>query len=97
MIDHTIQTGNGKCFLVLGVRMSQWQTGRQLFLEAPQKTNSEGSFSLTHQDLSVWAIERVDSSKGQTVCGQLKELSKETGVVPALVVDRSRVRPQEGL
>jgi hypothetical protein len=24
MLDHTIQTGNGKCFLVVGVRLSHW-------------------------------------------------------------------------
>jgi len=82
MIDHTIQTGNGKCFTVVGVRLSAWNGRRHATLES----DPEASFALEHQDLSVFAIRRMDSSTGAAVHQQLEQLSEETGIVPCCIL-----------
>jgi hypothetical protein len=82
IIDHTIQTGNGKCFLVVGVRLSAWNTKRLAALKnAPQ-----ASFALQHQDLTVFEIERMDSSTGEAVHRQLEQLSQQTGITPCCIL-----------
>ena len=82
MIDHTIQTGHGKCFVVFAFRQSLWEKKiADAIAEDPDAT-----VALEHRDLSVWMIERVDSSTGDIVHEQLKRLSKETGIVPCCVI-----------
>ena len=82
MVDHTIQTGNGKCLVIVGVRLSAWQHKRaELLAEDPQ-----AEVALCQSDLSVWALERVDSSNGAAVRDQLVRLSQETGVTPRCVL-----------
>ncbi len=85
LIDHTIQTGKGKCFLVVGVRLSAWNAKREAALrQAPGR-----SFALMHQDLSAFAIELMESSDAEGVCQQLKLLSAKTGITPcALLSDQ---------
>lgn len=73
IIDHTIQVGKAKCFVVVGVRRSVLDKMRL-------DENSNGT--LSYEDLSVWAIELVESSDGPMVERQLNELSKKTGQVP---------------
>jgi hypothetical protein len=73
IIDHTIQIGPAKCFLVVGVRLSAWEAKR---------ADQDRSAALEHQDLSVWMIEPVEKSDGAMVERQLRELSQQTGVVP---------------
>lgn len=73
IIDHTIQTGTGKCLVVVGVRLSAWQAKR---------ADDHASAALAHHDLSVWMIEPVEKSDGPTVHRQLEDLSQQTGVVP---------------
>lgn len=73
IIDHTIQTGAAKCLAVVGVRLAAWETKR---------ADKDQSSALEHHDLSAWMLEPVENSDGPTVCRQLKELSKKTGVVP---------------
>lgn len=76
-IDHTIQTGRGKCLIVVGVRRVEWEAKR---------IAEKQSAALTHQDLSVWMIEPVEKSDGELVLKQLSELSQRTGVVPAAIL-----------
>jgi hypothetical protein len=39
IIDHTVQTGHGKCFLVVGVRLSVWNARREAAVrEAPNES-----------------------------------------------------------
>jgi hypothetical protein len=82
MIDHTIQSGDGKCFLVVGVRLSDWNAKRLAALQS----DPEGSFALAHQDLSVFAIEHMESSTGEAVHQQLEQLSQDTGITPCCIL-----------
>jgi len=77
ILDHTIQVGKAKCFVVTGVRITVLDTKRL-------EQNSTGA--LTHQDLSVWQIELVEKSDGPTVERQLVELSQETGCIPRSIL-----------
>lgn len=82
MIDHTIQTGDGKCFAVVGVRWSAWQEKREAALAA----DPASSFALAHEDLSVFAIEHMASSTGEAVHQQLERLVAETGITPCCIL-----------
>lgn len=82
MIDHTIQTGNGKCFVVFGIQLSDWNAKRQAALEA----DPQASFALEHRDLSVFAIGRMASSTGPLVHEQLEQLSESTGITPRVIL-----------
>lgn len=82
LLDHTLQTGHGKCFLVCGVRLSVWECKRREALAH----DPGASFALEHQDLSVWEIERVDSSNGDAVHQQLEDLARATGITPCCVL-----------
>ncbi len=85
LIDHTIQTGKGKCFLVAGVRLSAWNALR----EAALRVAPDESFALRHQDLSVFLIELMESSTAEGVRQQLEALSAQTGITPcALLSDQ---------
>ncbi|MGH7970382.1 MAG: hypothetical protein ACREIC_16790 [Limisphaerales bacterium] len=77
IIDHTIQVGSVKCLIVVGVQLAAWEAKRH---------EKDQSAALAHQDLSVWMIEPVEKSDGAAVLGQLKELSRQTGVVPCEVL-----------
>lgn len=83
MIDHTIQTGNGKCFLVVGVRLSHWNTKRLAALA----NDPEASFALEHQDLTVFAIEHMESSSGERIKEELAKLSLATGIKPCCILN----------
>ncbi len=82
LVDHTIVTGNGKCLVVLGIRLSDWNRKREAFLAE----NPDGAFGLTHQDVVPFLIKRVDKSTGQDVCEELEALAKETGIIPAYIL-----------
>ena len=77
IVDHTIQVGKAKCFVVTGVRVAVL-TAKRL------DKNSTGA--LTHQDFSVWEIKLVEKSDGPTVEQQLTALSEKTGQVPRAVL-----------
>ena len=82
LIDHTMQAGRGKCFVVFAVRLSCWRAKIAAALEASPPT----SVCLEHADLSVWMIERIESSSGEIVLEQLERLSAATGIVPCCVL-----------
>ena len=82
LIDHTMQAGRGKCFVVFAVRLSCWRAKVAAALAASPPT----SVCLEHADLSVWMIERIESSSGEIVQEQLERLSTATGIVPCSVL-----------
>jgi hypothetical protein len=88
IIDHTIQVGHRKCFLVVGVRLSAWEAKR-----ADPKRSDE----LEHEDLSLWMIEPVEESNGPTVERQLEELSRQTGVIPQELLSDGGADVQNGI
>jgi hypothetical protein len=88
IIDHTIQIGRVKCFLVVGVRLSAWEAKR---------ADRERSAALEHQDLSVWMIDPVEKSDGPTVERQLLELSQQTGIVPRELLSDGGADVQNGI
>jgi hypothetical protein len=88
IIDHTIQTGRAKCFLVVGVRLSAWEAKR---------ADPKRSTALEHEDLSAWMIDPVEKSDGATVERQLLELSRQTGVVPRQLLSDGGADVQKGI
>jgi hypothetical protein len=88
IIDHTIQVGRAKCFLVVAVRLSAWEAKR---------ADRERSAALEHEDLSVWMIDPVEKSDGATVERQLLELSRQTAVVPRQLLSDGGADVQKGI
>lgn len=72
IVDHTVQIGNLKCLLIVGIRQSN----------LPARGNS-----LTHQDLEPIALLPVTKSNGQIVYQQLKNAVVITGVPRTIVAD----------
>jgi len=75
IIDHTIQTGKLKCFLIVGFRLSHWRS-----LDRP----------LIHQDLTVVALEPSESSVAEVVAKDLHAAVSRTGVPRAILSDGAR-------
>lgn len=72
MIDHTIQAGTLKCFVVLGIRQAD-------FLEQKRP--------LEHHDMDMLDLIPVETSNGQVVREQLTALSDRCGVPVAILSD----------
>ncbi len=75
LVDHTVQIGAIKCLLIVGVRLSVWQE-----LDRP----------LTHQDLSVVALEPAELSSAAQVEGEYEKGAKRTGAPRAILSDGAR-------
>lgn len=88
LMDHTIQIGRVKCFVVVGVRLAAWEAKR---------ADPDQSPALSHHDLSVWKIEPVEKSDGPTVHRQLNELVAQSGVVPRAVLSDCGADLQSGV
>ena len=73
IVDNTITIGTLKCFVVLGIRQSDY-----LQLNQP----------LTHHDLEPLALIPVEQSNGAIVHGQFQELTVACGVPRAILSDR---------
>lgn len=73
IVDHTIAIGTLKCFVVLGIRQSDY-----LRLNRP----------LAHHDLEPLALIPVEQSNGAIVHGQFQELTAACGVPLAILSDR---------
>lgn len=71
LVDHLVQAGKLKCFVVLGIR------GENLPKDRPLKKS----------DMEVLAVLPVETSNGSIVCEQLIELVPITGVPRAIVAD----------
>jgi hypothetical protein len=73
IVDHTIAMGTLKCFVVLGIRKSDYQR-----LNRP----------LTHHDLVPLALIPVEQSNGEIVRGQFQQMAAVCGAPLAILSDR---------
>lgn len=73
IVDHVVQTGQEKCLLIVGIRLSA----------AP----AVGEY-LTHADIEPIAIYPVPQSNGEIVYQQLEETRKRTGVPREILSDQ---------
>lgn len=73
IVDHTIQIGDIKCLLVVGIRASHWrQLGRPL----------------EHHDLQVLELKPVEKSTGVIVQQQFTSIAKHCGIPLAVLSDQ---------
>ena len=70
--DHSIQIGQCKCLVILGIRLSEFPVGRPL----------------CHEDMEPIALVPMRNSTKVTVAEQLEEAVKRTGVPRAILSDR---------
>ena len=73
IIDHSIQLGDTKVCVVLGLRLSQLPPPRQ---------------ALRHEDMQALAVLPVQHSTGEVVAEQLEEVARRTGIPRQIVSDR---------
>lgn len=73
ILDHTCQLGNQKCLVMLGIRLSHWDT-----LDRP----------LTFEDMTVLMIRVIQCSTGLLVESQLREVQAEVGQIAAILSDQ---------
>jgi hypothetical protein len=71
MIDHSVQIGQSKCLVILGIRLSECPEGRPL----------------CHQDMEPIALVPMTSSTKQAVADCLEEAKDRTGVPRAILDD----------
>jgi hypothetical protein len=76
IVDHTMQIGDRKCLIILGLRCSVWQ-------ESPDRR-------LQRQDVETIALEPVCESTGEIVAEQLRQASERCGVPRAIISDDGR-------
>jgi hypothetical protein len=70
--DHTVQIGDMKCLIILGIRRSVWEAlGR----------------ALTHEDVELIDLVPVTNSDGKVVYRQMQTTAARTGVPRAIVSD----------
>ncbi len=73
IVDHTIQIGEEKCFVILGIRLSSLPPhGR----------------CLSHEDVEPIALFPVKQSNGEIVWQQLEETVEKTGVPREIIGDQ---------
>jgi hypothetical protein len=72
IIDHTMQMGERKCLIVVGIRQSAWNAADRV---------------LGHEDVELIDLVPVTASNGKVVYGQLKAAAAKTGVPRAIVSD----------
>lgn len=75
IIDHTMQLGEWKCSIIVGLRQSAWDAKDR---------------RLSHEDVEVIDLEPVTSSTGERVYQQLEAAAARTGVPRAIVSDGGR-------
>jgi hypothetical protein len=71
MVDHSIQIGQCKCLVILGIRLSEFPQGRPL----------------VHQDMEPIALVPMKNSTKQTVAACLEDAVGRTGVPRAILDD----------
>jgi hypothetical protein len=73
LLDHTINAGSTKCLIVLGIALENYRKlGRPM----------------SHHDLVVIAVMPVETSNGEVVCCQLKQIAHQFGSPVATLSDR---------
>lgn len=76
IVDHTMQLGEVKCLIILGIRQSSW-----VAMEDRR---------LTHEDVELIDLQPVCSSTGEVVSKQLEDATAKTGTPRAIVSDEGR-------
>lgn len=71
VVDHSIQIGQCKCLVILGIRLSEFPVGRPL----------------CHEDMEPIALVPMRNSTKVTVAEQLEDAVKRTGVPRAILSD----------
>jgi hypothetical protein len=71
-IDHTIQLGPFKCLLIVGIRVFDW---------------TKLDRALTHEDLTVLALEPVEQSNGEIILEQIETVAGLVGTPAAIMND----------
>lgn len=74
IIDHTLQLGDRKCLVIVGLRQSAWEQAE--------------SRVLSHEDVELIDLQPVKQSNGKVVYQQLKAAAKKTGVPRAIISDK---------
>jgi len=72
IVDHTMQMGERKCLIVVGIRQSAWDAEDRV---------------LSHEDVDLIDLQPVTESTGKVVFRQLKAAVAKTGVPRAIVSD----------
>jgi hypothetical protein len=72
IMDHTMQWGERKCLIVVGIRQSAWDSRSRV---------------LAHEDVELIDLVPVAESNGKVVYQQLKAAAARTGVPRAMVSD----------
>ena len=75
IIDHTMQLGERKCLIIVGLRQSAW--------------NAEDR-CLSHEDVQLIDLQPVTTSTGEVVYQQLEAATAKTGVPRAIISDDGR-------
>ena len=70
IMDHTMQLGERKCLIVVGLRQSAWNAKQRV---------------LSHEDVELIDLVPVTESNGKVVYRQLKAAAAKTGVPRAIV------------
>jgi hypothetical protein len=76
IVDHTMQIGDRKCLIILGVRSSAWQRSADR--------------RLRREDMEIIALQPVCESTGEVVAQQFREAAQRCGVPRAIVSDDGR-------
>jgi len=74
IIDHTLQLGDRKCLILLGIRQSAWERAE--------------SRVLGHEDVELIDLQPVTDSNGKVVYQQLKAATGTTGTPRAIISDK---------
>jgi len=77
IIDHTIQLGDRKCLLVLGIRQSTWDA---LHRDTQSRV-------LSHKDVVLIDLVPVTKSNGRVVYRQLRAAAEKNGIPRVIVSD----------
>lgn len=73
IIDHTLQLGDRKCLVIVGLRQSAWEQAE--------------SRVLSHKDVELLDLQPVTQSNGKVVYRQLQAAATKTGVPRAIISD----------
>jgi hypothetical protein len=72
ILDHTVELGQEKCLVILGVALDAFQSGR---------------YTLSHGDVRLLDLDIVTSSTGEQVHGKIAEVVRRYGAPVQIVSD----------
>lgn len=75
ILDHTMQSGERKCLIIVGIRQSAWDAEDRV---------------LSHEDVTLIDLQPVTQSTGEVVYQQMEAATAKTGVPRAIISDGGR-------